>query len=135
MAAPCGVNARSLEGAVWKGVKTRSLDSFDSGRNHEDFDGYSNSNYRRSWCRTKGGGLDGATSDDSSGLQSIAYNVCSLIGEGRIDMLLQELDGLYWDVIVISETRRDPSDESFGVPGNQMFYGAGAAEENVVSVS
>ena len=40
-------------------------------------------------------------------------------------MILQELDGIYWDVIVLAETKREAFDETFDVPSGHVFYGSG----------
>ena len=58
----------------------------------------------------------------------LTYNVCSLQAEGRLDRLLHELDGKEWDVVVLTETKRELSREEVGTLGNHTFLGAGGCK-------
>ena len=40
------------------------------------------------------------------------YNTCSLLAEGRLELLLEELEGQQWDVIVVQETHREARRET-----------------------
>ena len=87
--------------------------------------GSASNEYPRLERNSKGGGLHGVDLDDSIGLRVITYNVCSLAGEGRLDLIIQELDGVYWDVVVLVETKRAATQEEFEFGDGHTFYGSG----------
>ena len=45
-----------------------------------------------------------------------------------MDMILNELEGMCWDVIVLTETKRETTDERLEVQGGHMFYGSGGCK-------
>ena len=63
--------------------------------------------------------------DDPHLFTVITYNAHSLLAPARMEMLMEELAGIQWDVVALTETWREHQRENVQVRGNHMFYGSG----------
>ena len=56
----------------------------------------------------------------------VSYNIHSMMRfEERAEHLLQELDEVHWDILVITETWREESRESWQTPEGHTWFGSG----------
>ena len=55
----------------------------------------------------------------------LSYNMHSVSSQERLEMLLEELSEIYWDVIVLVETWRDSICEKFTLETGHYWYGSG----------
>ena len=60
-----------------------------------------------------------------SRIEVVTYNAHCLLLDVRLEMLLNELHDIQWDVIVITETWREEISEYFVLPCGHHFYGSG----------
>ena len=58
-------------------------------------------------------------------LQIFTYNVHSILSEVRLEMLLQELENVSWDLLVLTETWKDSENEVTQLKGGYLFFGSG----------
>ena len=57
----------------------------------------------------------------------ITYNVHSMmLFAERLELLMEELAGVYWDVVVITESWREAKAEAFEIKHGHFWYGSGA---------
>ena len=56
-------------------------------------------------------------------LKFIVYNVHSLMGDERLELLYQELEKVEWDVIVLVETWREEALEKFTTDRDHLWCG------------
>ena len=58
-------------------------------------------------------------------LRILTYNACSLLAEGRLESLVQDLEGLRWDVVLVQETWREAAKEECQAEDNIRWLGSG----------
>ena len=56
------------------------------------------------------------------------YNAHSLMSEFRVELLLSELQGLSWDVVVVTETWREAQSKRNSLEGGQVCLGSGGSK-------
>ena len=62
---------------------------------------------------------------DGCVLHIFTYNTCSLLADGRLDRLLEELEDQHWDVVVVQESHREARREILDLHCGHTWYGSG----------